>query len=81
MDIYVLDGLNGIVGIVDSYESVIWATQYFGQGEFQLVTAGNSAMLNLLQPKRLLVRSEDISANETYKNVMIIKKVKPAKKR
>ena len=76
MDIYVLNGLNGIVGIVDSYESVIWVTQYFGQGEFQLVTAGNSAMLNLLQPKRLLVRSEDISANGTYKNVMMIKKVK-----
>lgn len=76
MDIYVLDGLNGICEIVDTFESVIWNTQYFGQGEFQLVVAGLPRYIAALQPKRYLVRDFDVSANGTYKNVMIINSVK-----
>lgn len=76
MDIYVLDGLNGIVDIIDVYESVIWNVQYFSQSEFQLVVAGTQKNINALQPKRYLVRGEDISANGTYKNVMVINELK-----
>jgi hypothetical protein len=75
MNIYVLDGLNGIIEIIDTFESVIWNTQYFGQGEFQLVVAGIPRYISALQPKRYLVRDFDISGN-TYRNVMVINAVK-----
>lgn len=74
MDIYVLDGLNGIVGIVDTFESSIWTVQYFAQNDFQLITAGTDANIDLLQEGRLLVRGEDMTEDE-YKNVMMIEKI------
>lgn len=76
MDIYVLDGLNGVVDIIASYESVIWNTQYFGQGDFSLVVAATTKSVNALQPRRYLVRDIDMGVNGTYKNVMIINGVK-----
>lgn len=74
MDIYVMDGVNGIIGLIDTYNSVIWNVQYFGKNDFQLVTAANDANMDLLQEGRLLVRESDIKL-DSYNNVMLIEKV------
>lgn len=74
MDIYVMDGVNGIIGLIDTYNSVIWNMQYFGKNDFQLVTAANDANMDLLQEGRLLVRESDIKL-DNYNNVMLIEKV------
>lgn len=71
MDIYVLNGLNGISNVLSTYQSVIWNTQYFGLNDFQLVVAATKENLNMLKVGTYLVRDEDISGN-TYKNVMVI---------
>lgn len=74
-DLYVLDGLNGVVGIIDTYESSIWTVQFYGQSDFQLIVAATDKNLNLLQYGRYLVRDID-RQEETYKNVMLIDKIK-----
>lgn len=71
MDIYVLDGLNGAIGMFDNYQSVIWNKQYFGQDDLQLVTAATEENLELLQIGKLLVRDMDIT-EDGYKNLMLI---------
>lgn len=73
MDIYVLDGLNGAIGMIDSYQSVIWNMQYYSYNDFQLVTAASEANLSLLEVGKLLVRDMDINEG-TYNNVMLIEK-------
>lgn len=75
MDIYTLNGLNGSSDIIDTYESVIWNVQYFGQSEFQLVVAATQESVEKLKPKTYLVRDIDMKAGE-YDNVMIIEGVK-----
>ena len=73
MNIYLMDGLNGITNIVDAYESIIWNNQYWGKSEFQLTVAGTDENVAKLQKKKLLVRDIDCSKNE-YHNVMQIQK-------
>ncbi len=74
-DIYVLDGLNGPIGIIDSFESSIWTVQYFGQSDFQLIVAATDENMNLLTSGRYLVRGEDMRGG-TFQNVMIISNIK-----
>lgn len=74
-DIYVLDGLNGPIGIIDAFESSIWTVQYFGQSDFQLIVAATDENLSLLIPERYLVRDEDIH-DGTFQNVMVIGAIK-----
>lgn len=74
MDIYVMDCVNGIIGLIDTYNSVIWNVQYFGKNDFQIVTAASDANMDLLQDGRLLVRESDIKL-DSYNNVMLIEKV------
>lgn len=71
MDIYVLDGINGVSDIVDTFESVIWNMQFFGANDFELVVAGTPENINKLAIDKLLVRDVDMS-NGVYKNVMMI---------
>lgn len=71
MDIYVMDGLNGVADVVSTYQSVIWNVQYFGNNDFQLIVNASEENLNALQVGRYIVRSEDISG-DTFNNVMII---------
>ena len=74
MNIYVMDGLNGVTDILETFESVIWNTQFFGVSDFELqvpVTPNNRHVLNVLEVDKYLVRDIDMSANE-YHNVMII---------
>lgn len=72
MEIYIMDGLNGITGIVDTFQSCIWNVQYFDKNDFQLVVPASKENLDALQIGAYLVRDADIKNNE-YQNVMIIK--------
>ena len=74
MDIYILDGLSGIIGIVQSYQSVIWNMQFYGRNDFQLVVPGTDYNISMLTKGRYLVRDADISSGE-YRNVMVIRDV------
>lgn len=71
MDIYVMDGLNGVVDIVDTFQSVIWNIQFFGISDFELQVAGTEKNIAVLQVDKLLVRDMDMGNNE-YHNVMMI---------
>lgn len=71
MDIYVLDGINGIKDIISTYQSCIWNVQYFGQNDFQLVVNASTLNVDILKPGTYLVREEDISS-DGFSNVMVI---------
>lgn len=71
MDIYVLDGLNGVADIITTYQSCIWNVQYFGQNDFELVVNASTQNVSTLKPGAYLVRDEDMSG-DTYNNVMVI---------
>lgn len=71
MDIYVLDELNGVIGLIDTFESAIFNIQYFSKNDFQITVAGTPENISLLQMDRLLCRGDDMSENE-YHNVMRI---------
>lgn len=75
MDIYVIDGLNGVVDLISTYESMIWTVQYFSKNEFQLILAADSDVINALQVGRYLCRADDATA-DSFKNVMIIENIK-----
>lgn len=71
MIIYVLDGLNGISGIIDVYQSVIWNVQFFGESDFELKLIADNKNINTLVKGAYLVRDFDITP-DGFQNVMII---------
>ena len=54
MDISVLDSNRNIVGIIDSFESFIWTERFDKCGDFELVVAPSTDLLDLLQQDRYL---------------------------
>ena len=73
MNIYVLDEFQ-IVGMLDTYKSLIWNEQYFGYGDLQLIVQATPENLSQLTTGRYLVREDCITSNG-YTNVMIIENV------
>lgn len=73
MNIYVLEGFQ-IVGMLDTYKSLIWNEQYFGYGDLQLIVQATPENLSQLTTGRYLVREDCITSNG-YTNVMIIEGV------
>lgn len=71
MDIYVLDGLNGVTDLISTYQSCIWNVQYFGQNDFQLVVNASTENVDILKPGAYLVRDCDITS-DGYQNIMVI---------
>ena len=71
MDIYVLNGLNGVADLISTFQSAIWNVQYFGQNDFQLVVNASTPNVSMLQPGAYLVRDEDIT-EDGFTNVMVI---------
>ena len=72
MDIYVLNGLSGISGIIDVFESVIWNPQYYGMGSFELTLQATDQTYAMLREDAYLVRGTDVKA-DGYENVMVVK--------
>lgn len=71
MDLYVLDGLNGIQNIINSYQSIIWNVQYFDKNDFQVIVPATKENLEAIQVGSYLVRGDDISG-ATFRNVMVV---------
>jgi hypothetical protein len=62
------------IGMIEAYQSVIWAVQYYGQGELQLITQATPENINLLRPGNYLVRDVDYTADKCS-NVMAIQDI------
>lgn len=54
MDITVLDTNFNPVAIVDTYESFIWTDRYYKYGDFELYTAVDSQIVDIMQLDRYL---------------------------
>lgn len=72
MNVYVMDGLQGISSIVEIFESLIWNIQFFEIGDFQMIVPYSEEMDRILAIGKYLVRDVDVSDRE-YHNVMIIR--------
>lgn len=76
-NLYVLDQQFNIVGVIDSYVSLIWRPSYSEIGDFELYMGATKEAVDMLKVNRYLVRSTDASVDSqgrvTYKKVMIIK--------
>jgi hypothetical protein len=77
MDIHILDNNFNLVGVLDTYSSLIWRPSYYEVGDFELYLDACTEHLDLLKKNYYLVRGQDISVdrenNIIYKKVMIIK--------
>ena len=74
MNVYVLNGLNGIIDVCDTYESLIWNTQYFGESEFQLVVGGTPENVEKFKVGRYLLKENDYHEDLSMHNVMLIER-------
>ena len=74
MDVYVLDKDFSILDVCDDYKSIIWTTRYFSPGDFELYLPATDKNIMLLKEDRYCVREQD-RTNDTFKNVMVIRKV------
>ena len=68
MDIYVYNQLLEKIGVIDDYESIIWATRYYEPGDFEIKIPAGSQNIELLEKDNYLVRYDDEA-------VMIIEKL------
>ena len=59
MDVYVLDGNLNVIGIVDNYNSLIWANRYREVGDCELYLGADADMVELLKIGRYLIREGD----------------------
>lgn len=59
IDVYVLDKNLSVVGIVDSYKSLIWANRYNDVGDCELYLEASQENINLLQDGYYLIRADD----------------------
>lgn len=75
MDIYSLNGLNGINNIISTFQSVIWNVQYLGQNDFELIVDASAENIEILKPGTYLVRDIDITSTG-YNNVMVVQNYK-----
>lgn len=74
MDIYVLNSSFEKIGIIDTYQSIIWTTRYYAPGDFELYISARKDILDLLQVDYMLVRDKDIVGDECH-NVMMIRNI------
>ena len=63
MNIHVLDRSFTLIGIVDSYVSVIWRPSYSEVGDFEIYIGAEEKAVDLLQEERYVVRDKDITAD------------------
>lgn len=59
MNLYVMDENLEIIGIIDTYKSLIWSNRYKENGDCEVYVEANTSNLNLLQKNHYLVRSDD----------------------
>lgn len=69
MQYYLLDKDLNIVDIIDSYESVIWATRYYTVGDFELCVPATIKNVQMFKDDYYIIRDDDLT------QAMIIKKI------
>lgn len=66
-----------LLGVLDTFSSVIWRPAYYETGDCEIYTSATKEAVELLQEGNLVVRSHDISVDAdgeaVYKNVMVIR--------
>lgn len=75
--LYVLKGFEEI-GIIESFRSIIWNRQFYGQGDMQVILPASKEYISLCEYGNYLVREEDISIEDgvtIFKNVMVIQEI------
>ena len=77
VNLYVLDSSFNVIGVIDSYASLIWRPSYSEVGDFELYVGVTKELVDLLKVNRYLVRDTDVyvdaQGKATYTKVMIIK--------
>lgn len=68
MDIYIYNQSLEKIGVIDDYETIIWATRYYEPGDFEIKIPAGSQNIELLEKDNYLVRYDDEA-------VMIIEKL------
>ena len=58
-DVYILNEDLQMIGVVDAYKSLIWATRYRELGDFELYVRATTEALDLLRIGRYVVREDD----------------------
>lgn len=76
MTLYCMNGLAGVIGLVEIFESVIWNCKFYGYGDFELILPMSQESLDLLEPGRYLVRDIDMLTGGEFRNVMVIENIK-----
>ena len=56
MDLYILNKSLDTIGIIDTYDSLIWNIKYFECGDFELYLPATPENIQLLQPDNYVVR-------------------------
>lgn len=59
MDVYVLDKNLEIIGIIDTYKSLIWSNRYKDVGDCEVYVRASSPMFQLLDKGNYLIRAND----------------------
>jgi len=59
MEIYVLDGNLEVIGLIDSYRSLIWTNRYLELGDCELYVPANETNMSILQVGNWLQRMDD----------------------
>lgn len=60
MDLYVLDKSFNMIGIIDSYTTLIWTREYYNVGTLELHTIADENSVRLLQKGNLLVKDTQL---------------------
>lgn len=78
-DVNIYDLNFKLIGVLDSYASIIWRPAYYSIGDCEIYVGATKENVSLLQKNRLAVRNTDVevddAGNVIYKNVMIIKSI------
>lgn len=75
----VYDMSFNLIGVIDSFVSIIWRPAYYDVGDFEIYVGATHDNIQLLRENRIVVRNTDITVdsdgNVIYKNPMIIKNI------
>lgn len=68
MDVYVMNTNFQIIGLIDTYKSLIWTSRFFEPGDFELYIPADPELLKILKKNYYVVRDDTSEA-------MIIEKI------
>lgn len=77
-NVYILNSSFEIIGVVDTFSSLIWRPSFSEVGDFELYIGASRENVDLFQLNRYLVRSKDVEVDDgtkIFKSVMIIKNI------